>query len=128
MAETTLDRNIRVATRVCEGWHRFGLDDFRECFADDVEYQNMPISEVQKGPDAVYAALREVPLTFQVELKIRNVIADENAVMAERVELFAARDGSREPFELPVLGIFEFRDGKICAWRDYFDMKQFTGK
>jgi limonene-1,2-epoxide hydrolase len=24
--------------------------------------------------------------------------------------------------ELPVMGIFEVHDGKITAWRDYFDM------
>ena len=28
---------------------------------------------------------------------------------------------------LPVMGVFELADGKITAWRDYFDMAQFTG-
>ena len=28
--------------------------------------------------------------------------------------------------DLPVMGTFEIRDGKICAWRDYFDMAQIT--
>ena len=28
--------------------------------------------------------------------------------------------------ELPVMGVFEFRDGKISAWRDYFDMAPFV--
>ena len=28
--------------------------------------------------------------------------------------------------ELPVMGSFDLRDGKIENWRDYFDMKQFT--
>jgi limonene-1,2-epoxide hydrolase len=27
--------------------------------------------------------------------------------------------------ELPVMGVYEFRDGKISAWRDYFDMGPF---
>ena len=27
--------------------------------------------------------------------------------------------------ELPVMDAFELRDGKICAWRDYFDLAQF---
>ncbi|MBB4853496.1 limonene-1,2-epoxide hydrolase [Mycobacteroides chelonae] len=27
---------------------------------------------------------------------------------------------------LPVMGIFEIADGKICAWRDYFDMNAMT--
>ena len=30
--------------------------------------------------------------------------------------------------ELPVMGTFEVRDGKIDAWRDYFDMNQFTSR
>ena len=29
---------------------------------------------------------------------------------------------------LPVMGTFEVRDGKISAWRDYFDMAQFTNQ
>ena len=28
--------------------------------------------------------------------------------------------------KLPVMGIFEFTDGKISAWRDYFDMGPFS--
>jgi len=30
--------------------------------------------------------------------------------------------------ELPVMGVFEIApDGRIAAWRDYFDMGQFSG-
>ena len=29
---------------------------------------------------------------------------------------------------LPVAGFFEVHDGKITAWRDYFDMGQFTSQ
>jgi limonene-1,2-epoxide hydrolase len=28
--------------------------------------------------------------------------------------------------ELPVASVFEVRDGKIAAWRDYFDMGTWT--
>ncbi|MGV9835694.1 limonene-1,2-epoxide hydrolase family protein [Nocardia niigatensis] len=28
--------------------------------------------------------------------------------------------------ELPVTGVFEVRDRRIAAWRDYFDMVPFT--
>lgn len=31
-------------------------------------------------------------------------------------------------FELQVMGIFEVTDGKISAWRDYFDLNQFTAR
>jgi limonene-1,2-epoxide hydrolase len=31
-----------------------------------------------------------------------------------------------EPIRLPVAGVFEIADGKIKAWRDYFDMATVT--
>jgi limonene-1,2-epoxide hydrolase len=27
--------------------------------------------------------------------------------------------------DLPVMGVFEVKDGKIAAWRDYFDAQMF---
>jgi limonene-1,2-epoxide hydrolase len=43
--------------------------------------------------------------------------------MTERVDVFMLPGRS---FELPVMGTFEISDGKIKAWRDYFDINQFT--
>jgi limonene-1,2-epoxide hydrolase len=45
-------------------------------------------------------------------------------VFTERLDrmTFAGKD-----VELPVAGVFELRDGKITAWRDYFDQKMFFG-
>jgi len=43
--------------------------------------------------------------------------------MTERVDVFKLPAKS---FELPVMGTFEVSEGKISAWRDYFDMNQFT--
>ena len=45
--------------------------------------------------------------------------------MTERVDVFKLPDKS---FELRVMGTFEVIGGKISAWRDYFDMQQFTSK
>ncbi|MFP5469010.1 MAG: limonene-1,2-epoxide hydrolase family protein [Alphaproteobacteria bacterium] len=30
--------------------------------------------------------------------------------------------------ELPVMGVFEIKDGKITKWRDYFDLGQFQSQ
>jgi len=35
---------------------------------------------------------------------------------------------SDKSFELPVMGTFEVSDDKINAWRDYFDLNQFTSQ
>jgi len=45
--------------------------------------------------------------------------------MTERVDVFKLPAKS---FELPVMGTFEVSEGKISAWRDYFDMNQFTSR
>ena len=56
-------------------------------------------------------------------LRLVNIVAEGPIVMTERVDVFKVPQKS---FELQVMGIFEVRDGKIDAWRDYFDMNQFT--
>jgi limonene-1,2-epoxide hydrolase len=58
----------------------------------------------------------------QIDFRVRNIVADGNVVLTERVDVFVMPNGK---VELPVMGAFEVRDGKIAAWRDYFDMKQF---
>jgi limonene-1,2-epoxide hydrolase len=45
--------------------------------------------------------------------------------MTERVDVFRL---SHKSFELQVMGTFEVTDGKINAWRDYFDMNQFSSR
>ena len=45
--------------------------------------------------------------------------------MTERVDVFKLPN---KTFELPVMGIFEISSGKIKAWRDYFDTKQFSDR
>ncbi|MGW2661791.1 limonene-1,2-epoxide hydrolase family protein [Nocardia tengchongensis] len=58
-----------------------------------------------------------------IDFRIVNIAANGPIVMTERVDVFTLPDRS---FELQVMGTFEVRDGKISAWRDYFDLNQFT--
>ncbi len=48
-----------------------------------------------------------------------------SVVMTERVDVFRLADKS---FELPVMGAVEVTAGKLEAWRDHFDMNQFTSR
>ena len=49
-------------------------------------------------------------------------VANGNLVMNERTDTLTMGD---KTVALPVMGAFEIADGKIKAWRDYFDMAQF---
>jgi limonene-1,2-epoxide hydrolase len=54
-----------------------------------------------------------------------HLVADGNIVMTERIDHFVMGD---KDIGLPVMGTFEVEGGKITAWRDYFDMNQFTSQ
>ncbi|MDG2003341.1 MAG: limonene-1,2-epoxide hydrolase family protein [Novosphingobium sp.] len=45
-----------------------------------------------------------------------------NKVLTERIDHIIDGDGGAM-MSAPVMGIFEIADGKIAAWRDYFDSK-----
>ncbi len=55
-----------------------------------------------------------------VDVDFRTVVAVGDVVCTERVDWLVRPDGSRVG-PLPIVGVTEFRDGKITAWREYFD-------
>ena len=104
-----------------------GADAFAAFFTDDAVYHNIPLAPV-RGREAIannFATfIRPGPPGVEgLDLRIINIAADGPVVMTERVDVFKLPGKS---FELPVMGTFEVSDGKINAWRDYFDMNQFT--
>lgn len=57
--EATREQRAEALTRrVCEGWDKLMPDDFREIFAEDCVYQNMPIPGVNRGPEAIAAGVK----------------------------------------------------------------------
>jgi limonene-1,2-epoxide hydrolase len=56
---------------------------------------------------------------------IRHIVAEGSVVMTERVDNFVV---GQRPVSVPCMGIFELKDGKIAAWRDYWDLKQFEAQ
>ena len=123
---STSERNAAAAVRVCEEWPRLSLDDWRALFAAKAVYRNVPMPGDTIGPDAIHAFLSGAVAVYDVKCDTLSVVADERRVAVERLEHFSQRDGKRA-FDLPVLGVFELENGKITAWRDYFDLKTFTG-
>ena len=91
--------------------------------AEDVVYQNMPLPPVE-GRAAVRETLESLlGSTSASEWVVRHEVAAGDLVMNERVDRFEV-DGRW--LELPVAGVFEVRDGRIGAWRDYFDLATIT--
>ena len=113
---------IDIVRRFCAAWSNASPDELAEFFTDDAVYHNIPIAPVT-GRDTIKATITGFTGGVEkIEFRVRNIVADGPIVLTERVDVFVLPQRS---IELPVMGTFEVRDGKIAAWRDYFDMKQF---
>jgi limonene-1,2-epoxide hydrolase len=94
-------------------------------FADDAVYHNIPV-EPAVGREAILGLLNMFLTSAEAaEFRVRNIVASGNTVLTERVDVFRLPNAT---IELPVMGTFEVRDGKITAWRDYFDLNQYMSQ
>jgi limonene-1,2-epoxide hydrolase len=120
MSET----NEQLFLGLLHAWETGGADacieKIRELFTDDCVW-HQPSLATTTGPDEAIAIVQTWGAAFSTfELEIRNVASTENAVLVERVDIFTRDDGSTF-LALPVVGVAEFRDGKITEWREYYD-------
>jgi len=118
------DSPVEVVRRFCASWADGDLDAIVGAFTDDAVYHNIPIDPVT-GPEAIRTFIEGfLGGVDSVTFEVRHIAAAGDVVLTERVDVFEA-PGKR--IELPVMGTFEVRDGRIAAWRDYFDLQQFMG-
>jgi limonene-1,2-epoxide hydrolase len=95
----------------------------RAFFSDDVVYHNIPMDPAE-GIDATMAVIDMfVGMCEALEFEVHHLASDGTTVLTERTDIFTIK-GASAP--LPVMGAFDVVDGKITAWRDYFDMAQVT--
>lgn len=125
-----MESPIEVVRRFCAAWSdNIGAAELAAFFTDDAVYHNIPLAPVT-GREAIANNIASfirpgAPGIEGIQFRVINIAANGPVVMTERVDVFKLRDKS---FELPVMGTFEVSDGKISAWRDYFDMNQFTSR
>ena len=112
-----------VVLRFCDLWKSGDVDAIVDCFTDDAVYHNMPMAPAH-GRDAIRAMIESFASNPDqtIEFRVLHVAAAGDVVLTERVDAFTLPDRT---VELPVMGTFEVRDGKVAAWRDYFDLNQF---
>jgi limonene-1,2-epoxide hydrolase len=86
---------------------------------EDIEYQNMMLPPIH-GREGVHETLEMLlGLCTDSEWLVHRELTDGTLVMNERTDRFELHG---EWCDLPVMGVFEVRDGQIAKWRDYFDL------
>jgi limonene-1,2-epoxide hydrolase len=115
--ETT--RPIDVVTAFMAAMESLDYDTAMTFVADDCEYTNpVPVGTVY-GPDGIRGILEPFfAPTLNNEWVIKRTAESGPVVFMERVDRHQLANGWAE---LPVTGVFEVRDGRITAWRDYLD-------
>ena len=121
---------IEVVRRFCAAWSDDkAAGDLAAFFTDHAVYHNIPLAPVvgrEAIANTIATFIRPGPPGIEsIEFRVINIAADGPVVMTERVDVFKLADKS---FALPVMGTFEVSDGRINAWRDYFDLNQFTSQ
>lgn len=122
--EVSNEKNEEIVRRFCEAFSRRDVDEIIGFFTEDAVYHNIPLPAAA-GLDAIRASLSAfVPASPEIEFEVVHMASSGAVVFAERVDRMTFNG---KAVELPVTGVFEIEDGRIRAWRDYFDMQMFLG-
>jgi limonene-1,2-epoxide hydrolase len=121
-----MSENTRIVSDFVDAFNAIDLDRVMGFLKEDAVYHNMPLDAVQ-GSEAIRTVLQGfLGMATKVDWVLHNIAESENGtVLTERTDRFFVGE---KWIELPVMGIFEIEAGRICAWRDYFDMNQFQSQ
>ncbi len=117
--------NEQIVNDFIAAFGKLDLEALMGFFTEDAVYHNIPWP-----PAAGRGAIRKVLEGFfkdmnmtSAKFEVRYQLAAGNVVMNERVDQLIING---KKVSLPVMGVFEIENGKIKAWRDYFDAATFN--
>lgn len=101
--------------------HEAAAEQVRAHFAADCKWIQ-PGMPTTTGPDEAIGLIKgfEAMDFASIKVDFNNVASAGNVVFTERVDHVVMKDGSTS-MSIPVVGVTEFKDGKISEWREYFD-------
>jgi limonene-1,2-epoxide hydrolase len=112
----------RIIDRFVAAWQRRDVDELLNYFTEDATWYPMPME-----PAVGKRAIRELLtawLSTAPRGEVHRQVSDGNFVMHERTDRCSI-DGHE--YVSPVGAAFEIdENGRIAAWREYFDMSPFA--
>ena len=115
-------QNETIVRNFCAAFARRDIQELLGFFTEDAVYHNVPVEPV-RGHDGIRSTFEMfVAPADKIEFEILHMSSVDDVVMNERIDRFLI---AGRQVALPVAGVFIIRNGKIAAWRDYFDMQMF---
>ena len=120
-----MGKNSEIIDRFIAAWAKKDVDLIMSFFTPDAIYINVPIEPPNVGQEMIRKTIEGfVGMAEAIEFRVHQQgESSKGVVLNERTDRF--KIGGRW-VEAGVMGVFEFDGDKIKAWRDYFDMAQFT--
>ena len=109
---------LEIVKSVIDAIMRKDFDLAFNYFDENVQYTNIALRSAFGKSDARALVERLFAPTLASETRYIRFAVDEICTFIERVDRHRLSSGW---VELPVVGVFEFRDGRISVWRDYLD-------
>jgi limonene-1,2-epoxide hydrolase len=99
----------------------------RKHFTKDCVWQQsgFPTTTGPEEAVALLASLVDSLGLARIDVEYLHVASGDDVVFTERLDWLVQADGTRMGPAV-VVGVTEFRDGKISAWREYFDTSGFV--
>jgi limonene-1,2-epoxide hydrolase len=110
--------NDQLVREFIAAWEQRDSDFIIGCLTEDAVYHAMPLEPIV-GKEAIAAWVRKFEAIPPGSLEVHHQVATADLVMNERTDRILMNG---HPVTLPIVGIFEIHDGRIRAWREYFDL------
>ena len=111
----------RLVVKFFEDWLVCDADLLADYFTDDASYQDIGYA-AQVGRENIRTHLIELFKGMTVRIETLHMASRDGVVFSDRIDhVRLTESGSSCSF--PIVGVMEFRDGKIAAWREYLDVR-----
>jgi limonene-1,2-epoxide hydrolase len=122
VAADTDAQKLAAVQKMIEAWNTRNWQQVYELFAEDGVLESMMLPTPTVGREAISKRIGALAKDIsRIELRIRHMGVADGVVFIERVDDFVYRG---KHGAVPVVGVVEVEQGRVKAWREYYDREQ----
>ena len=115
-------QKLATVKKMIEAWNTLDWQQVYGLFAEDGVLESMMLPEPTVGREAISKRIGALAKDIsRIELRIRHMGVADGVVFIERVDDFVYRG---KHGKVPVVGVVEVEQGRVKAWREYYDRDQ----
>jgi limonene-1,2-epoxide hydrolase len=122
VAADTDAQKLATVQKMIDAWNTRDWQQVYELFAADGVLESMMLPTPTVGREAISKRIGALAKDIsRIELRIRHMGVADGVVFIERVDDFVYRG---KHGAVPVVGVVEIEQGRVKAWREYYDRAQ----